>query len=149
MISDANATGSATATIHGATPRMLRAARALAEAIFSTEAGPPPPERLDWLVRELDDFLARVGSRTRLVLWLSVFAVSWLAPLLSFRLLPLRALPLPKRIDALERLERSHAAMALLATKAILSILYYEHPDAAREVGFDGACLKAGKEETA
>ena len=135
---------SSDAIAHGATPRMLRAARALAEAIFSTEAGAPPADRLDWLVRELDDFLGHAGSRARLLVRLSIFAVSWLAPLLAFRLRPLRALPLPARIAALERLERSRAAMPLLATKAILSILYYEHPDAAREVGFDGACLQQG-----
>jgi hypothetical protein len=122
---------------------MLLSARALAEALFSTEAGPPPAERLDWLVRELDDFLDRMGGRGRLLLLLSLFAVSWLAPLLTFRLRSLRSLPLPARIDALERLERSRLAMPLLAVKAILSVLYYEHPDAAREIGFDGACLKA------
>lgn len=135
-----------TSDVHGATPGMLRAARALAEAIFSTADGPPPGERLDWLVRELDDFLGHAGARARILLWLSVLAVSWLAPLLTFRLLPLRFLALPTRIAALERLERSRAAMPLLATKAVLSVLYYEHPDAAREVGFDGKCLKAAPE---
>lgn len=132
------------AMVHGATPRLLLAARALAEAIFSTDAGPPPGERLDWLMGELDDFLGRAGPRARALLRLSVFAVSWLAPLLSFKVQPLRTLALAARIDALERLERSRAAMPLLATKAVLSILYYEHPDAAGEIGFDGACLKEG-----
>jgi hypothetical protein len=131
-------------TVSGATPRTLLAARALAEAIFSTTSGPPPRDRLDWLMRELDDFLGRSGVRTRTVLRLSIFVVSWLAPLLTFRVRPLRALALPARIDALERLERSRAALPLLATKAILSVLYYEHPDAAREIGFDGACLTQG-----
>ena len=32
--------------------------------------------------------------------------------------------------------------IALFAVKAILSMLYYEHPDAAREMGFDGACME-------
>jgi hypothetical protein len=129
---------------HGATSGTLAAARALAEAIFSTESGPPPSARLDWLVVELDDFMGRAGARTRLVLGLSIFAISWLAPLLSLRFRTIRRLSLPARIQALERLERSHAALPLLATKAILSVLYYEHPDAAREIGFDGHCLRDG-----
>jgi hypothetical protein len=132
------------ASASGATPGTLRAARAIAEAIFATESGPPPADRLDWLMRELDDFLGRAGGRARVLLGLSIFAVSWLAPLLSFKVRPLRTLALPARIDALERLERSRAAMPLLAIKAILSVLYYEHPDAAREIGFDGACLRQG-----
>ena len=41
----------------------------------------------------------------------------------------------------LERFEKSGFAPALLAVKALLSVHYYEHPDAAREVGFDGACM--------
>ena len=120
----------------------LVSARALAEAIFSTESGAPPAERLDWLMRELDDFLGHAGPRARALLRLSFFAVAWLAPLLTLRFRPLRSLPLPARIDAVERLERSQVAMPLLATKAILSVLYYEHPDAAREIGFDGACIR-------
>jgi hypothetical protein len=130
--------------VHGASPATLASARALAEAIFSTESGAPPAARLDWLMGELDDFLGRVGTRGRVLLLLSFFAVSWLAPLVALRLRPLRSLPLAARVDALERLERSRIAMPLLATKAILSVLYYEHPDAAREIGFDGACLTEG-----
>ena len=39
-------------------PRPLRpAARAFAEALFSTHDGPPPAERLDWLMEELDEIL--------------------------------------------------------------------------------------------
>ena len=134
------------ALVPGATPRMLRAVRALAEALFATEAGPPPPDRLDWLTGEFDDFLGHAGTRTRLVMRLSLFAVSCLAPLrLSpWRWPPLHALPLAERIEALDRLEKSRAVLPLLALKAILSVLYYEHPDAAREIGFDGACLLPG-----
>lgn len=128
---------------HGATPEALVAVHALAEALFSTEAGPPPRDRLDWLTREYDDFLGRAGARARLLLGLSLFAVSVLAPLFGLRsAMTLRYLPLPDRITAVERLERSVFAMPLLGVKAILSLLYYEHPDAAREIGFTGGCLK-------
>jgi hypothetical protein len=124
---------------------MLRAVRALAEALFATLAGPPPADRLDWLVQDLDDFLGRSGARSRVLLRLSLLAVSVVAPLMVFRLQPLRALPLDRRTEALERFERSFFALPLFALKAILCVLYYEHPDAAREIGFDGACMVEAK----
>jgi hypothetical protein len=114
---------------------------AIAEALFSTEAGPPPAERIAWLTNDLEDFLDRAGGRSRFVFLLSVLAVSVLAPLLAGRLRSLRAMPVATRIDALDRMERSRMSLPLLAVKALLCLVYYEHPDAAREVGFDGRCL--------
>ena len=46
-----------------------------------------------------------------------------------------------QRVHALRRLENEPAAAPLFAVKALLSLIYYEHPDAAREVGFDGECM--------
>jgi hypothetical protein len=120
---------------------MLASVEALAEAIFCTEAGAPPRARLEWLSRELDDFVARAGARSRVVLRLSVTVVSIVAPLLVGKLGPLRSLSLAHRTEALERMERGSLALPLLAVKAILCILYYEHPDAAQEIGFDGRCM--------
>jgi hypothetical protein len=119
--------------------RTLRRLRVVAEAVFSTEHGAPPAARLDWLLAELEDFLARAGSRTRGVLGLAVFAVTVLAPLFAGHLPPLGRLPLRERARALTLLERSRFGAPVLAVKALLCVLYYEHPDAAREVGFDGA----------
>jgi hypothetical protein len=127
--------------LHGATPRMLVAIEAIAEALFSSADGAPPRERIEWLSHEMDDFLARAGARSRFVFRLSLLAVSMLAPLLLWRFAPLRALPLGERTEALERMERGRLALPLLAIKAMLCIVYYEHPDAADEIGFDGACL--------
>jgi hypothetical protein len=115
--------------------------RAVAEALFATSAGPPSAERIDWLLLEIEDFLARAGPRTRFVLGLAVFAVNLLAPLLVLRFISLRRLPLAHRVHALRNLENSPLAAPLFAVKALLYLIYYEHPEAAREVGFDGACL--------
>jgi hypothetical protein len=38
-------------------------------------------------------------------------------------------------------MERTFLGPLLLALKTILCILYYEHPDAAAEIGFDGECM--------
>lgn len=133
----------------GLGPSQQRALRALMEAVFARSAGdevvPPPEPRIAWVCAEIDDFLARVTIRSRLVVLLSLFAVSVIAPLLARRFGGLASLALTDRIHALELFERSPLAPALLAVKALVAIHYYEHPDAAREVGFDGACLVEGR----
>jgi len=121
---------------------MLRTLGAIAEALFATESGPPPHDRIGWLLAECEDFLSRAGARSRLLVRLAVFAVSVLAPLSVLRFRPLGRLPQRERVHALRVLERSPAAGPLFAIKALLSMLYYEHPDAAREIGFDGECLR-------
>ena len=121
--------------------RWLRAVHGLAEVVFETDDGPPPAARLDWLCAELGDFFPRVGWRSRLVFRFSLLIIGLVAPLLVFRPWPLRWIPLHKRAAALERFERSPFGMALFAVKAILCIVYFEHPEAAAEIGVDGACL--------
>lgn len=119
----------------------LKMAASVADIIFSADDGPPPPERLRWLCAQLEDFLAGAGARSRLVFRLALFAIGWLSPWLALRPLPFRWLSRERRILALERLERSPLAPSMFAVKALLCILYYEHPDAAREIGFDGQCM--------
>lgn len=120
--------------------RFLTELRAVAEAVFSTERGAPPRERVDWLMLEMEDFLARAGARTRWVIRLALLSVTLLAPLFAGHLPPIRRLPVRERARALTLLERSRFGAPVLAVKALLCVLYYEHPDAAREVGFDGQC---------
>jgi hypothetical protein len=126
---------------HGLSPRALAGVRALAEALFATDAGAPTGDRLDWLCAELDDFFARTGAKSRIVFAMSLFVVGILAPILIGRFRPLRALPLSERTHALDKMEQGKLSLPLLAIKAMLCVLYYEHPDAAREIGFDGQCM--------
>lgn len=121
-------------------PGVIARFRAVAEALFLTESGPPPAARLDWLMQELEDFLVRAGARPRFVLRLALFVVGLLAPLAVLRFSSLRSMPVVERARALARLEDRFGA-PVLAVKALLSVIYYEHPDSAREVGFDGTCL--------
>ena len=130
----------------GLGPWSKRAVRAVIEALFAREgeAGdvtPPPEERVAWVTGEVDDFLARASGRSYAIVLLSLVVVSVVAPLLSRRFVSLASLSPSERVRALERFEKSALAPALLAVKALLSVHYYEHPDAAREVGFDGACM--------
>jgi hypothetical protein len=118
----------------------IRAVVGIAEALFSRNGAPPAAERLSWIEREMEDFLARAGSRSRLMFTFMVWLTTTLAPLLSGRFVLLYDLPLAERVRAIARLERRFSE-PLLAVKAILCLVYYEHPDAARDVGFDGQCL--------
>lgn len=113
----------------------LRAARGFSEALFSTREGPPPPERIEWLIRELDDLLVQAGWRSAGFYKLALIAVSLLAPLFIRSIRPLWSLPLDSRVRALTRMEESRLASVVLAAKSMVCIIYYEHPDARREIG--------------
>ena len=119
-------------------PRFAASLRALAEALFCGLDGPPPAERLDWLCEDAMDVFQRADSGIRLILRLALLGVSLLAPLYVGRLTLMRRLPLPLRIQALARLERGWIAGPLLILKALLSLIYYEHPDVEREIGVEG-----------
>lgn len=64
-----------------------------------------------------------------------------MAPTLIGRRPPFRALSLEARVEALEAMEKSPLGLAIFGAKAILCILYYEHPDAASAVEHDGRCM--------
>lgn len=124
----------------GLPPRTLRAASAIAEAMFARSSGPPPAERLAYLRTELGDFFGHVTLRARLLFRACVATVFWLAPLLIARIPPLSRLSIDDRVRALETLERTPLSLALLGAKAILSIVYFEHPGAAGDIGWDQRC---------
>ncbi len=118
-------------------------ARVVAEALFSSDAGPAEPSRLDWVAQDLMDFMARSPGRARFILRLSLFALTFLAPLFVFRPLPLGWLSLPVRVRALERMEHSVLGPAALAVKAMLCMLWFEHPDTRRETNTPITCLRS------
>lgn len=126
---------------HAPAPRgWLRDVAALAEVMFATPEGPPHRARVRWLCAELDDFTRHCGLKSAALIRSTVLATSRLAPLTVGRPGPLRRLPFERRVEALERFEASALGMAAFAVKATLCILWLEHPDTAREVGFDGQC---------
>ena len=77
---------------------------------------------------------------------LSLLAVRILVPLAALRPIPLTWLGPDTRTRALNRIDRSALCGPAIAVKAILCILYYEHPEAAAEINFDGQCLKDADE---
>jgi hypothetical protein len=117
---------------------MMPSLRAFAEALFSTEAGPPAAERMDWLMKEMEEYLQLAGPGARVIFTLALFVVAWLSPLFIRRLPTLRSLEVDERVEALTRMEESFASAPVLAVKAFLCIVYYEHPDVQREIGHVG-----------
>lgn len=117
------------------------AAYALCEALFSTRQGPPPEGRLAWLVDELDHFLSYAGARARLSFLLCLHSVDRMAPAVARKAGPLSSLPVGERLAAIERFERSPLGLSLFGAKAILCILYYEHPESLRDAGVEVSCL--------
>ncbi len=117
---------------------VVRACGRIAEALFHDGIAPPPAERVAWLEGDVRDFLGRATGRARAMFRLCVFVVVWVGPLWALSLPPLTRLSVAGRIAVLERLERSPLGFAFFGAKALLCLMYYEHPDAARELGFDG-----------
>lgn len=124
---------------------LLRDARPFAEALFSDSAGPPPVERMDWLMAELEDFVEQAGPRVLAIVAGGLALATWAAPAFAKKAPPLSRLSLVDRCKALDAMERSKMGLPLLGVKAILCILYYEHPDALRGAGvIDDSADKPG-----
>jgi hypothetical protein len=115
---------------------------AIAEALFATEAGAPDPKRIAWVCADFADFVSRAQGRGRLVMLLSVWFLTWIAPLVVWRFGPLGALPIDKRTEALERIEGSGVGFIALAPKAMLCLMWFEHPDTQRETQTEVTCSK-------
>lgn len=116
-------------------------ARVVAEAMFHRDEGRVPAERLDWLSEDFVDFLEQAGPRSELIIGGALHVATWLAPLVVGKRPPLSRLSIVERIEALERLEKTPAGLPLLALKAVMCTIYYEHPDARSEIGIDGECM--------
>ena len=104
-----------------------------AEALFATCEGPAPSQRIDWLCADFEDFVELAGPRSKVILG-GALALATLAPIAIGRRPPLARLDLDARCRALEALEESAAGLPLLALKAILCTIYFEHPDVRREI---------------
>ncbi len=121
----------------------LRNIHALGAVMFARREGPPSDARLNWLCREVERMNRSMKGQPNLVFRASLLAVSVVAPLLVLRLPPFRRLRFETRVRALERFERSIFGMMLFALKAILCIVWFEHPEEAKAIGFDGQCMNS------
>jgi hypothetical protein len=118
----------------------LRSLAAVAEAVFADDAGAPDRDRIHWVVDQTRQYAEDVGGKATVVFRLGLFATNWLAPLFVAKLPPMKRLDIGDRVRALESYEASPLGLSLFAVKLFLSISWFEHPDVAEEVGFDGMC---------
>lgn len=113
--------------------RTLETLIAVGEALFSKGGAPPPQERMAFLRSETADYMARGGPLLRLQITIAALVVSVVAPLYLGRLGTTRGLPLERRVRALSSMEHGAGAPLLIAVRALLCMIYYEHPDAAAD----------------
>jgi len=121
-------------------PGQLRIARALAATLFDDGSG-GPSERLDYAMAELARYVARVGKLTRLALAFALWVMQ-LAPLLFlgiFRTFTDASADIRHR--CLSRLEVSRLGLVMVLLKTLLSLVYFEHPDALASTGYDAQGL--------
>lgn len=120
-----------------------RVLRAIAESFFTDPHvdDARAPARFDWLVDDVDDFLSqaspslRTGSRIALVL------LEHLPLFLIGKLSRASSLSLEDRTRYLEKVEASnvpYVALLCVMFKTLMTVLYFEHPEAAPLLGHDG-----------
>jgi hypothetical protein len=113
---------------------------ALARGLYDRGQG-VPEERAAWAVNDLGSFLEHAGRRTSLLLAVATLVLEW-CPLFFIGAFSRMSRLSNERLSRyLERFDRSRLALVLMLPKALLSLVYYEHPDAIRETGYDGQCL--------
>jgi hypothetical protein len=75
------------------------------------------------------------GPRSELIFRGALVIATWMAPLAIGRRPPLERLSIEQRCVALEKAEATAAGLPMLALKAMLCFMYFEHPDARADIG--------------
>jgi hypothetical protein len=121
-------------------PRHRAVVHALGEALFH-HAGGPSAEQLDRVTADLEAQLAPVSWPQRTALLLAVELVRWLPIILFVAIDTFDRVSVPKRLGILERMDRSRAVallMPLVAFKTLLCLIFFEHADELRAMGYPG-----------
>jgi len=117
---------------------------ALAEAMFSEE-GDVPAERLQSFATDVDGFVSP-ASRTLRVGLLFMLRVIQVAPMLLFYSFSLfENLPVKKRVELLDRMDRSSIgfiALVLVAYRTLMTMVFYEDPHELGLLGYPGDVRK-------
>jgi hypothetical protein len=114
--------------------------RAVAEAMFSPD-GEIERARIDAHLDELDSYISAASKPVRAGLRLALFVVRVAPVLLFFRLTTIERLPVDDRVAVLLRLERSAVvslSLAFTGWRAVMTLVFYEHPDELLRLGYDG-----------
>lgn len=118
--------------------------RALAEAFFTDPDDPSDRGaglRFDWLVDDVDDFISRASPALRNGVRIALVLID-LAPIFFVgRLRRCGSLSLADRERYLAKIEESQlprVSLLVVMFKTLMTVLYFEHPEAAPHLGYDG-----------
>jgi hypothetical protein len=112
--------------------------RAIAEAMFSQD-GEVDGSRLDAHVDAVDAFISHASKPVRFGLRFALFVVRIAPVLLFFRMRMLESLSIDDRVSVLGRLERSRFAelsLAFVGWRAVMTMVFYEHPAELASLGY-------------
>lgn len=116
----------------------------IAEALFTDPDDPADRgarARFEWLAGDADAMISNASIAMRIGMWAMLFILE-ITPIFAVgRFSRCSSLPLDARVHYLEKLERGRVVfLALFVTvwKTLLTILYFEHPEAAPKLGYDG-----------
>lgn len=125
-------------------PFARRTIAALAEAMFTHPDDPPDAgarARFEWLAGDADAYVSNASALMRIGFWCMLLVLELLPLFVVGRLSRCSSLRLEVRVRYLEKLDRGRVVfLALFVTvwKTLLTILYFEHPEAAPMLGYDG-----------
>lgn len=109
-------------------------------------------ERLDAHLDEVDAFVSSASKPLRAGLRVALFIVRIAPVLLFFRMRMLETLGVDERVAVLTRLERSPLAnlsLAFIGWRAVMTLVFYEHPIELEALGYRGAERKVYKRRLA
>jgi hypothetical protein len=121
-------------------PRHRPVVRALAEAMYSP-TGEVPDARLDAFVDEVDGFISPASKTLRFALKLMLDVMRLIPIFVVGTLATFDGLDRPTRIKMLEKMDGHRInlfSMILAAYKTLMTIVFYEHPDELRRIGYPG-----------
>ncbi|MBI5545177.1 MAG: hypothetical protein HY901_14910 [Deltaproteobacteria bacterium] len=118
----------------------FRVLREMARTLFDGGRG-VAESRLDFAVAELRDLLERAGLVARLLVHIAAVFLQFSPLVLLGRLVRFTHLPQGERARHLGRFEHGPFGILFVPLKLYLCLVYYEHPEASRETGYDGRPL--------
>jgi hypothetical protein len=125
-------------------PFARRAILSVAEALFTDDTlaiDEGAKARFDWLVLDADAMISNGSRQLRAGMRMSILLLELLPLFVVGRFARCSSLPLATRVLYLQRLEAgpiTQLALLVVLWKSLLTILYFEHPEAAPHLGHDG-----------
>lgn len=125
-------------------PYSKRILRSLAEAFFTDPDDPADrgnEQRFGWLVDDVDDFISQASPALRWGTRAALLLVELLPIFFVRRFALCSSLPLKDREHYLATVEATttpRVSVLVVMFKTLMTILYFEHPEAAPHLGYDG-----------